>query len=128
MYAIRSYYVVDDLAGLQARFGLAIRHHWIEEFQACENDPAAVALIRRAASQLGMPVVTREFAFKWGEDFGLFTQRFRGALFGIGAGEDHPALHNADYDFPDALLSDAAQLFYRLALQAIDQPFDDADP
>ena len=46
------------------------------------------------------------------------SQRFRGALFGMGAGEQHPALHNADYDFPDALLQPASTLLYRLALRA----------
>ena len=36
----------------------------------------------------------------------------------MGAGEQHPALHNADYDFPDALLQPASTLLYRLALRA----------
>jgi metal-dependent amidase/aminoacylase/carboxypeptidase family protein len=52
--------------------------------------------------------------FKWGEDFGLFTQNFKGAFFGLGAGKDQPALHNPDYDFPDELIPTGAQLFYEL--------------
>lgn len=116
-------WLLAGLTQVQSRYGLGSRHEWLEEFQACENDPQAVALLTTVARQAGLDVLVRDQPFKWGEDFGLFTQRFRGALFGIGAGEAHPALHHPDYDFPDALLGDAAQLFHRLALQAIEQPF-----
>jgi hypothetical protein len=33
-------------------------------------------------------------------------------MFGIGSGEDCPALHNPDYDFPDELLDSASAIFY----------------
>jgi len=111
--------ILDELA---ARHRLAIRHSWTEVFHACENDAQAVGRVRRVARQLSMTVTERPMPFKWGEDFGLFTQQFRGVLFGIGAGEDHPALHNADYDFPDKILSGAADLFYQLAMSVINQP------
>jgi len=108
--------ILDELA---ARHWLAIRHSWTEEFHACENDTQAVKQVSRVARQLSMTVSERPMPFKWGEDFGLFTQRFPGALFGIGAGEDHPALHHADYDFPDKILSGAAQLCYQLAIDML---------
>jgi metal-dependent amidase/aminoacylase/carboxypeptidase family protein len=46
-----------------------------------------------------------EDPFRWSEDFGWFTGKFRGMLFGIGAGRDHPELHNPDYDFPDEIIT-----------------------
>ena len=49
--------------------------------------------------------------FAWSEDCGHFTSRFKGALFGLGAGEDHPALHNPEYDFPDDLIDPGVSLF-----------------
>ena len=55
--------------------------------------------------------------FKWGEDFGLFTQTYKGAMFGIGDGEKSPALHNNDYDFNDTLIEPAARLFFDLVAQ-----------
>ena len=33
----------------------------------------------------------------------------------LGAGDTVPALHNPDYDFPDALIGVGAKLFARLA-------------
>jgi metal-dependent amidase/aminoacylase/carboxypeptidase family protein len=56
----------------------------------------------------------RTTPFKWGEDFGCFTQRYPGAFLGLGAGEDLPALHNPDYDFPDALLEPGIALWMSL--------------
>jgi metal-dependent amidase/aminoacylase/carboxypeptidase family protein len=38
-----------------------------------------------------------------GEDFGLFTQHYPGAMFGLGSGTD--SLHNPDYDFPDDIIT-----------------------
>lgn len=32
-------------------------------------------------------------------------------MFGIGAGVDTPALHHADYDFPDEIIETAMQMF-----------------
>jgi metal-dependent amidase/aminoacylase/carboxypeptidase family protein len=49
--------------------------------------------------------------FGWSEDFGHFTASAKGALFGLGAGESHPALHNPDYDFPDELIAAGVELF-----------------
>ena len=49
--------------------------------------------------------------FKFGEDFGLFTQKYPGAMFGIGAGLQHPPLHHQDYDFPDELIGTGMVMF-----------------
>ena len=43
--------------------------------------------------------------------FGLFTQKFKGAMFGLGSGEDCPALHNPDYDFPDEIIETGIAMF-----------------
>jgi metal-dependent amidase/aminoacylase/carboxypeptidase family protein len=34
-------------------------------------------------------------------------------MFFLGAGEDHPRLHNPDYDFPDELISIGSRVFMR---------------
>jgi amidohydrolase len=90
----------------------------LEEFQANENAADAVALIREASQHAGLALTERESPMKWGEDFGAFTQKLRGAIFGLGAGENCPALHNPDYDFPDQLIESGSSIFYQI-LQAI---------
>jgi metal-dependent amidase/aminoacylase/carboxypeptidase family protein len=55
----------------------------------------------------------KETPFTW-EDFGLFTQHFSGAMFGLGSGTDTPALHNPDYDFPDEIIPTGITYFIKL--------------
>ncbi|NEW78220.1 MAG: amidohydrolase [Gelidibacter sp.] len=98
---------------------MPITYSWTHEFFANQNDDTAVSLIREAASSLSFDIFQRKFPFKWGEDFGLFTQHFKGAMFGIGSGEKSPALHNPDYDFPDEILPVGIQLFHQISLQIL---------
>ncbi|MDD2214200.1 MAG: M20/M25/M40 family metallo-hydrolase [Oscillospiraceae bacterium] len=53
---------------------------------------------------------------RWSEDFGWYLQRCPGAYFGIGAGEQQPALHSQDYQYPDSLLQPAVRAFEQLIL------------
>lgn len=92
---------------------------WLEEFEANVNNGEAVSIIRKAANENKLSITDMEIPFKWGEDFGFFTQRFKGAMFGIGAGEDTPALHNPDYDFPDEIITTGVNLFYKIILKAL---------
>lgn len=92
---------------------------WKEEFPSVRNAPDCVAMIRAAAEDGGMAVETLEAPFPWSEDFAHFTQRYDGALFGLGAGVDHPHLHSGWYDFPDELLEPAADLFDRIVERAL---------
>jgi len=94
---------------------LSICFERIEEFKANTNNGHAVAYLQTVLEEEKLSVIERKEPYKWGEDFGLFTQHYPGAMFGIGAGESCPSLHNPDYDFPDAITPIAANLFYKLA-------------
>lgn len=93
---------------------------WTNKFTANENDDEATEMVMAAALKNNFSVTKRDFPFKWGEDFGLFTQHFKGAMFGIGAGVNTPALHNPDYDFPDELIPVGIQMFYSIAQKILD--------
>ncbi len=90
-----------------------------EYFPATENDDECVDIVRKAAKNLGLEVVEKDETFRWSEDFAHFTLKSAGALFGIGSGENHPQLHNPDYDFPEDIIPVAADMFseiYKLAV------------
>jgi amidohydrolase len=106
--------LVNYIQKLCAAHQLTSDLNWTQEFAANINDLAAVNNIRSAANINGYPITERLYPFKWGEDFGLFTQRFKGAMFGIGVGEETPALHNPDYDFPDEILATGINMFYQI--------------
>ncbi len=84
---------------------------WIQDFQSTKNDIEVNAIIRNAARLNGLDIFEKQEPFKWGEDFGIFTQKYKGAMFGLGAGNDTPALHNPDYDFPDKLIPTGINMF-----------------
>ena len=107
---------VDEIA---ARHGLTVTRSLVEPFRATENNPDCVEAIK-AAAQFITPhssLIIKETPFRWSEDFAEYLLEFPGAMFGIGSGEQQPELHHPDYDFPDALIEPAAQLFFRLATE-----------
>lgn len=93
------------------RHGLrhAVAYHDI--FHHCENAPEATAILRQALDRAEIAVSTAGLPMRASEDFGLFGRKARAAMFLLGAGVDHPALHNPDYDFPDALIAQGARVF-----------------
>ena len=101
------------------RAGLKWATAYQDVFLSTVNADAAVAAVCRAADPL--PVARIDAPFPWSEDFGRFTAIVPGALFGIGSGENMAALHHPDYDFPDALIPQAAGLWRRLLSQLLDE-------
>ncbi len=101
MLRTRATGMVEEIAH---REKLGVSVGWTERFPATANDPFMTSLAGEVAHRIGYKVRHIEKPFRWSEDFGWFTRRHRGILFGIGAGLGHPELHNPDYDFPDELI------------------------
>lgn len=93
------------------RRGLGLEKEELDIFHANENDAEAVRIIEQVAKGQALSYAEPPTPFTWGEDFGLFTERFSGAMFGIGAGEDTPPLHHPEYDFPDAIIRTGINMF-----------------
>ena len=88
---------------------------WLEYFAASNNAENAVNAIKECAENLNLTYQKKPIPFFWGEDFGLFTQHYSGALFGLGSGTAQPPLHHPDFDFPDEIVETGAEMFYCLA-------------
>ena len=85
---------------------------WTEEFPATNNNKDAVNILTKVCTDNNIKTIQLEEPFRWSEDFAHFTNKYKGALFGIGAGENHPQLHNPDYDFPDEIIETAIETFH----------------
>ena len=113
----------EELQGIAVK--AAERYHlnpeilWTQRFSANENNPEAVDFVRQAATNSNFNLIEREVPFQWGEDFGIFTEHFKGAMFGLGSGKFTPNLHNPDYDWPDEITETGAEIFYKIS-QLID--------
>jgi len=103
--------VVDQAQRIARAHGLEHAHSWTDDFPVTTNHPEAVALVEAAAKAGGVALAWRDEAYPWSEDFGWFTRRFKGVLFGLGAGHEAPALHSPEYDFPDDLIPVGIVLF-----------------
>lgn len=89
--------------------GLGVEMEEQDVFPSTENDPGCAAKVMERCN--GKPL---EVPMRWSEDFGHYLKKCKGAFFGIGAGEDHAALHMIHYEYPDELLEHTAEVFLRL--------------
>lgn len=82
-----------------------------EPFSAVINDPEGVKLLTGIAKTLDIECISLDQPFAWSEDFGEFRKKCPITLFGLGAGEQVPALHSEIYDFDDDLIPVGTALF-----------------
>ena len=106
---------ISDLTeSIGLKHGLKYSINKTEFFPATMNDPAAEDIIQKAAMNCGMNVIDLKEPYRWSEDFGWFTEKFSGALFGLGSGIEQVPLHHPSYDFPDELISEGAKIFHEI--------------
>ena len=82
-----------------------------EAFAATNSSDANVTVIENAAKRLGLSLGHLTEPFRWSEDFGRFGAVCPIGFFGLGSGYAQPALHNPEYDFPDAILETGINMF-----------------
>ncbi len=98
------------------RHKLEVNYGMEEPFPATINHDDAMKVLKDAVQESGLDHEYLMEAFRWSEDFGVYTKSISGAFFGIGSGQNHPVLHNPDYDFPDDILTTAIELYKSIAL------------
>lgn len=98
-----------------SRNGLTAAFDYHEIFVASINAPEAVEHLRTALDAEGISHDEAELPMRASEDFGTFGHGAKSAMLFLGAGTDHPQLHNPDYDFPDDLIEIGARIFMRAA-------------
>ena len=119
MAALRAQAMAMAAAEARAR-GLTIAFETHDNFAASVNHPEATARIIAALDALGIAHDPGDLPMRASEDFGRFGQPgTRSAMLFLGAGQDHPALHNPDYDFPDALIAPGVAIFHQIARELL---------
>lgn len=96
-----------------AASGLQVEMDYHEVFHHCDNDAEAVAILRQAFDD-EMIAHGPSAPMRASEDFGLFGNVSKSAMFLFGSGEKSPQLHNPDFDFPDALIEPGSRIFMRV--------------
>lgn len=103
--------ITDILTSICDRHQLKVHIKWLEYFPAVKNDPSCVSMVKEAAKSNGYQIIEKPYSYRFGEDFGWFSQKHKTAMFGLGSGFNTPALHHADYDFPDEILETGMNMF-----------------
>lgn len=103
--------VMTKAQELAAQHHLTVTFSHHDRFAACTNHPEATAAITDALDTLGIARGTAGLPMRASEDFGQFGHHAGTAMFLLGAGEACAALHNPDYDFPDALIPTGVAIF-----------------
>lgn len=95
--------------------GLLASHSFEDVFLHCENNAEATMIIANALDALEITHDEHGLPMRASEDFGRFGHGAKSAMLFLGAGKDHAALHNPDYDFPDDLIPQGVRIFERIA-------------
>ena len=107
-------FVRDTAFSLAREAGLRCEIAERDVFPATENHAVCVENLRQAAGRAGLTTADLSVPMRWSEDFSWYLRRVPGAIFGVGSGESCPALHTADYEFPDGLIPNALALYREL--------------
>jgi amidohydrolase len=91
------------LEGTTETYGLRMDSEWVEPFPVTINTLDCSEIVKSAAHNLDLEIYEKPSPFGWSEDFGHYTREIKGAMFGLGIGEEHPALHAEDYVIPTAI-------------------------
>ena len=105
----------DLVQAAAGRAGLKAAFEVHDEFAASINDPEATQIAVAAMNAIGLKNSEHGLPMRASEDFGVFGWHAKAAMLCLGPGEDHAALHNPDYDFPDDLIPIGAAIFDRIA-------------
>ncbi len=97
----------------KARLGVEIETR--DDFAASVNEAQATQVAVTAMNALGVPNSDLGLPMRASEDFGVFGWNAKAAMLCLGPGENHAALHNPDYDFPDDLIPVGTAIFERIA-------------
>jgi len=106
-------FVQDEVKKIAFKYNLKYKITYTDDAPPVLNSEEAVKMVIDAAVENNFQIIEPKEQFKWAEDFGYYTIKYKGAFFGIGAG-DIPDLHDKQYQFDDNLILPAIKLFFSI--------------
>ncbi|WP_340106239.1 amidohydrolase [Rhodohalobacter sp. 8-1] len=104
-------HVKHELSSVKKMFKGTISIEQREPFSAVINDAEGVNKLTSITKSLDIETQILNDPFAWSEDFGEFRKKCPITLFGLGAGENSPALHSEIYNFDDDLIPVGTSIF-----------------
>ena len=94
--------------------GLDVEFSYAEEFPETYCHKESVEKIKEIAAEEGWNVCEMENPIRSSEDFGWYTKKTKGAMIWLGAGENWPPIHSAEFDFNDRLIEKTDEIFRKI--------------
>jgi amidohydrolase len=102
----------EEMANKHAqKHDLECKIEYSDYFPGVNVDQESLNTIIQASKDSNLSCIKLNDPIPFGEDFGFFTQKYKGAMVGLGSGINTPPLHHEAYDFPDELIETGVQLF-----------------
>lgn len=108
-------HITDEATSKACTYGLQCEIEFDDKFPETRNHQLAMLKVKQSAETLGFKFEIQKEKWRSSEDFGYFTKVIPGAMFYIGDGQNYPALHTTEFNFPDDLIETAADMFYQIA-------------
>lgn len=108
--------VQDKTEEIANKYKLKFNISYSDDAAPVYNNLHAIEAIKNSAVENNLEIIKLINPFKWTEDFGFYTIKYKGALVGFGAG-DIPVLHDKYYNFDDNIIIPAVQFFYSIYKQ-----------
>ncbi len=102
---------IELAGGIADTYDLEMEYETTEPFKATVNEKSANDLLKEVVKSFDYEMEIPATPFAWSEDFGQLLNQYKGALFGLGSGEQHPQLHASHYDFPDEIIHTGLVMF-----------------
>lgn len=95
--------------------GIELSYNIFDEFPDTVNDDLLFANVKTMLEKEKIDYTLLSEPLRWSEDFGHYAKNTKGFYFGIGVGENYPALHTEKYEFNDQILEKAIQVMLKIA-------------
>ena len=102
----------DNIRIIAKKHNLTYKISYTDDAPPIENNKALVELVKQTAKENNRKIIELDKPFRWAEDFGYYTLKYKGVYLGYGMGEV-PQLHNEYYNFDDNRLLPAIEFLYK---------------
>lgn len=107
------------IQSISETYNLSFNIKYRDIYPTMQNNPALMAVIQNAAQNANLDIIKATKPFPWAEDFANYSVKYKAAIFGLGAGEDSPKLHNTNYNFPDDIIEPGIKAFTEIYNQIL---------
>lgn len=108
--------VQDSTTQVAKKNNLKYKISYSDDAPPIFNDKFLTNIVKQTAKEQNIKIIKLHKPFRWADDFGYYTIKYKACYFGIGMG-NIPELHDDMYDFDDNRLLPSIKFLYQVYKQ-----------